>query len=102
MARTRRTFTAEFKAKVVLEIISGSKSMAEACREYSLKADLLSHWKRQFLDNAAKVFETGAEVDPQQARIAELERLAGKQSLEMEVLKKALTLLPQIRQKSVN
>jgi transposase-like protein len=35
MARTRRTFNAEFKSKVVLEIISGSKSMAEACREYS-------------------------------------------------------------------
>jgi len=97
MARTRRTFTAEFKAKVVLEIISGSKSMAEACREYSLKADLLSHWKTQFLDNASKVFETATEADPQQARIAELERLAGKQSLEMEILKKALTLLPQVK-----
>jgi len=57
MARTRRTFNAEFKAKVVLEIISGNKSMAEACREYSLKADLLSHWKSQFMDNASKVFE---------------------------------------------
>ena len=97
MARTRRTFTAEFKAKVVLEIISGNRSMAEACREYSLKADLLSHWKTQFLDNAAKVFETATEADPQQTRIAELERLAGKQSLEMEILKKALTLLPQGR-----
>jgi transposase len=102
MARSRRTFTAEFKAKVVLEIISGSKGMAEACREYNLKADLLSHWKAQFLDNAAKVFETAGETDPQQARIAELERLAGKQSLEMEILKKALTLLPQVRKTSAN
>jgi transposase-like protein len=99
MARTRRTFTAEFKAKVVLEIISGSKSMAEACREYGLKADLLSHWKTQFMSNAFKVFESASEADPQQARIAELERLAGKQSLEMEILKKALTLLPQVRKK---
>ena len=97
MARTRRIFTAEFKAKVVLEIISGNKSMEEACREYSLKADLLSHWKAQFLENASKVFETASDADPQQARIAELERLAGKQSLEMEILKKALTLLPQVR-----
>jgi transposase-like protein len=85
MTRTRRTFTAEFKEKVVLEIISGDKSMAEACREYSLKAHLISHWKMQFLGNAAKVFEPGGEADPQQTRIAELERLAGKQSLEMEV-----------------
>ena len=99
MARTRRTFNAEFKAKVVLEIISGNKNMAEACREYSLKADLLSHWKTQFLDNASKVFESVSEADPQQARIAELERLAGKQSLELEILKKALTLLPQARRK---
>lgn len=99
MARTRRIFNAEFKAKVVLEIISGSKSIAEACREYNLKADLLSHWKTQFLNNAFKVFESASEADPQQARIAELERLAGKQSLEMEILKKALTLLPQARKK---
>lgn len=108
MARIRRIFNAEFKAKVVLEIISGSKNMAEACREYSLKADLLSHWKSQFLGNASKVFESASEADPQQARIAELERLAGKQSLELEILhlpwravpgKKALTLLPQASQK---
>lgn len=99
MTRTRRTFNAGFKAKVVLEIISGHKSMAEACREYSLKADLLSHWKAQFLDNACKVFERASEADPQQAGIAELERLAGKQSLELEILKKALTLLPQARKK---
>jgi len=55
MARTRRIFSAEFKAKVALEVISSSKSMAEACREYNLKADLLSHWKAQFLDNAARL-----------------------------------------------
>lgn len=90
----RRNFSAEFKAKVVLELISGAKSAAELCREYELKPDLLSRWKSQFLANAAKVFESGKETDPQQERIAELERLAGKQSLELEILKKALTLLP--------
>ena len=88
MARTRRNLNAEFKAKVVLEIISGSKSAAEVCREYKLKPDLVSHWKNQFLANAAQVFEKGSVVDPQQARIQELERLAGKLSLELEIAKK--------------
>jgi transposase-like protein len=97
MPRTRRNFSAEFKAKVVLEIISGSKSAAEVCREYELKPDLVSHWKNQFLSKAAQVFESGAEVDPQQARIQELERLAGKLSLELEIAKKALTLLPRAK-----
>ena len=100
MARTRRNFSAEFKAKVVLEIISGNKSAAEVCRAYSLKPDLVSHWKNQFLANAAQVFENSAEVDPQQTRIQELERLAGKLSLELEVAKKALTLLPRIKTQS--
>lgn len=98
--RTRRNFSAEFKAKVVLEILSGTKSGAEICREHNLKPDLLSHWKNQLLTNASKVFENGASVDPQQARIEELEKLAGKQSLEIQILKKALTILPQTRKPS--
>ena len=100
MARTRRNFSAEFKAKVVLEIISGNKSAAEVCREYNLKPDLVSHWKNEFLAKAAQVFENGAKVDPQQARIEELERLAGKLSLELEVAKKALTLLPRVKKQN--
>jgi transposase len=66
--RTRRNFSAEFKAKVVLEALSGAKSAAEICREHNLKPDLLSHWKNQFLANASKVFENSAAVDPQQER----------------------------------
>jgi len=97
MPRTRRNFSAEFKAKVVLEIISGSKSAAEVCRAYQVKADLVSHWKNQFMSKAAQVFESGAELDPQQARIQELERLAGKLSLELEIAKKALRLLPRAK-----
>ena len=59
MARTRRNFSAEFKTQVVLDIIDGSKSTADVCREYNLKPDLVSHWKNQFLANAAQVFESG-------------------------------------------
>ena len=97
MARTRRNFSAEFKTKVVLDIISGTKTSADVCREYNLKPDLVSHWKSQFLANAAQVFENGTKEDPQQARIEELERLAGKLSLELEITKKALTLLPRTK-----
>ena len=97
MPRTRRNFTAEYKAKIVLELISRNKSAAEVCREYNLKADLVSRWRSQFLANAAQVFEDASEIDPQQTRIQELERLAGKQSLEIEILKKTLTLLPRVK-----
>lgn len=88
-----RQFTPEFKAKVVLEVISGQKTAADICREHNLKPDLVSKWKTQFLAEAASVFKGNEQADPQQARIAELERLAGKLSLELEVAKKASLLL---------
>ncbi len=52
----RRTFTAEFKARVVLEAISDVKSSTEICREHNIKPPLLSRWKVEFLENAPKVF----------------------------------------------
>ena len=93
MTKKHRTYSPEFKAQAVLAVLSGSKTAAELCREQQIKPDLFSKWKAAFLDNAAKVFERDTGLDPQQARIAELERLVGRLTLELEVAKKASTLL---------
>jgi hypothetical protein len=58
-----------------------------------LKPDLLSKWKPAFVANAARVFQREALGDPAQTQIAELERLAGRLSLELEVAKQASRLL---------
>jgi len=55
--KQRRTFSPEFKAQVVLEVLSGAKTQAEACREYQLKPELLSKWKAYLVQNAARLFE---------------------------------------------
>ena len=82
MAKHRRKYSAEFKAQVVLEILSGVKSGAEVCREYGIRSQLLSKWKAQFLESAANVFEEQGQAPAEdKARIAELERLAGRQAL---------------------
>jgi len=88
-----RTFTPEFKAQVVLEVISNTRSAAEVCRAHSLKPQLLSRWKAEFIANAWKVFQNDEQRSEEQARIAELERLVGRQALELEVLKKASSVL---------
>ena len=90
----RRQFSAEFKAQMVLEVVSGAKTAAEICREHRLKPDLFSKWKSQLLRDAPKVFQSLEQVDPAQAQIADLERMVGRLTLELEVAKKALTLLP--------
>jgi transposase-like protein len=75
--KPRRSFSAEFKAQVALEVLSGTKTQAEACREYQLKPEMVSKWKAYLVQNAAKLFETNASGNPDQARIAELERMVG-------------------------
>ncbi len=90
---THRSFTPEFKAQVVLEVLTGVRSASEACQHYQLKPDLVSRWKGQFLERAATVFATEAQNDPAVARVAELERLVGRLTLELEVSKKASNIL---------
>lgn len=88
----RRTFTAEFKTQIVLDIITGKQSMATTCRQHDLKPQLVSRWKTEFLERAASVFGSDKQQEADQARIAELERLVGRLMLELEVAKKASTI----------
>lgn len=90
--RTRRQFTAEFKAQRVLEILSGSKTAAAICREYHLKPDLLTRWKADFVAHASDIFSGAVANQQTEARVAELERLVGRLTLELEVAKKAVLL----------
>ncbi len=84
----RRKFTAEFKAKVVLELISGEKGLMQASREYEIKDSVLSRWKQEFLERAPQVFELPKSVNPQEERIAELERMVGRMTLQLDMAKK--------------
>ena len=92
--RKRRTFTPEFKAKVVLEALRGENSQAEVCRRHNLSADQLSKWKQQVVENVASLFESRNKPSKETTeRIAELERLVGGLKVAMDIQKKALTLL---------
>lgn len=93
MKRQRRRFTPEFKAKVVLEILAGTQSPAEACRKHALSSNLLGLWKSSFLERAHTLFQPDEQRDEDQARIAEREQLLGRATRQIEILKKASTLL---------
>jgi transposase-like protein len=89
--RQRRRFDPEFKAKVVLELLRGERTAAQLAREHELGPDLLTQWRQRLLDRAPEVFREGAPAPAEAARVADLERLAGQQALELAVLKKALS-----------
>jgi transposase len=90
----RRQFTAEFTAQVVLELLSGAKSSAELCREHQLASSVRADWKAHFLARAASLFKSPDQRDHQDAtRVAELERVVGRLTLENDILQKATNLL---------
>lgn len=84
----RRKFSPEFKAKVVLELITGSKGLMQASREYGIKDSVLSRWKQEFIERAPQVFAQPKARDPQEERIAELERMVGRMTLQLDMAKK--------------
>jgi putative transposase len=92
--RARRTFTPTFKAEVIRDLLAGKRSHAELCREHQLSPSLLTLWKDTALERLPQLFQEPEQRDPQQARIAELEQLVGRQALELELLKKVSRLLP--------
>lgn len=88
MGKAHRTYTPEFKFRVVLELISGKKSIGEASREYGVKDSVISRWRQEFMERAPQVFEQAGEKDGQAERIAELERTLGRVTLQLEMAKK--------------
>ncbi len=88
--KKRRRFTPEFKAQVVLEVLSGVPSPAEVCRRHALSPNLLANWKATVLQGLLTLFQGDEQRDEDQARIAELEQLLGRATRQIEILKKSL------------
>ena len=90
--RIRRSFTDEFKAKIVETIASGAASQVELSRQYGISPVMIGRWKKEYI--SGKFFENKNNVDIASIRIrmAELERIVGELTLENKMLKKAKEL----------
>ena len=89
--KARRKFTGEYKAKLVLEMISGQRSAAEIARKEGIKDTLLHEWRAELIRNAPQVFGMGQAQEEQERvnQVSELEQVIGRLTIENEVLKKA-------------
>jgi len=86
--RNQRSFSLEFKRRVVEELISDESRPAQFYRRYNICTSLLYHWKKQY--SRGKFNNDPTEEGALQDRIEKLERLVGKLTLENEFLKKGL------------
>ncbi|WP_274630945.1 transposase [Arvimicrobium flavum] len=92
-----RTHSIEFKRQIVQEYLAG-ETLHCLARRHDLSRNLIRIWIQKF---EAGVFDEDAAVadaiEVYEARIAALERLVGRQALEIEFLKGALKHGPRPR-----
>jgi len=91
----RRKFTAEFKAKLVLELLTGETEIGKLAYQHQINPNQLRAWKTQFLAKAATLFEddkTAKEAAEQEQAIEETQaamlKTIGQLTLERDYLMK--------------
>ena len=93
MAVKRRVFSREFKLRVIREIDAG-KTQAQICREHHLNHNVVSRWCREHRQHKERAFPGKAWASQtDEARMANLERMVGRLTMENDLLKKVLQKL---------
>ena len=89
--RTRRRFSAEFKAKVALEAIQGHRTVAELATKHELHPTQIVAWKREAVAKLAKVFDEkgSAREQNRDAEVTKLHAKIGQLVVERDFLAKA-------------
>lgn len=94
MRNRMKRYTEEFRRQVVHEWKTGPESGMDLSRRYGLSAGLLWQWSKRYEAEGAEI---GPEEDSRmlQARVAELERMVGRLTMENDFLKKFATYTKQ-------
>jgi transposase-like protein len=89
MKRSRRKFSAQFKAMVALEAIRERETLSELSARFEVSPVVISRWKKQLQENMSMAFEKEKDPEPQ----VDPERLyaqIGQLKVENDFLKKSL------------
>jgi transposase-like protein len=90
MSRKRRAYTAEFKFQVAMEYLTGKKGRGQILREYEISDSVLERWYRKVMEEGHEIFAASRGTGPREneQRIAELERMVGRLTMELGAAKK--------------
>jgi len=91
MSTTRRKFSKEFKAKVVLESLKELETLEGLARKYELQPAQISVWKTQAMSNFSALFSMDKPKDKESdVDVQQLYAQIGKLQVQNDFLKKKL------------
>ena len=85
-----KRYSPKLKFRLVLEVLTGDKTVGQVARAYGIHPNSVSAWKRTFLEKGPDIFAPNGTVAQYERRIAELERLIGQKEVEVALLKNFL------------
>ena len=90
MSKQRHSYSAQFKFKVALEAVSGTKTISQLSSEHQVHPNQIGQWKRQLLDGGAQVFtnDQARQKRKQETQETDLFEQIGRLKMELEWLKK--------------
>ena len=92
--KKRNQYSAEFKCKVVLEVLQEASTISEIGAKYGVSPVVIGRWKNEFLERAPGVFKKGpSAAEKELDLVAQLEREVGQLTYEVDWLKKNLRKL---------
>lgn len=99
--RQRKVFDGAFKARVVLEVLRGEKTLSEIASEYEIHPNQIVTWKKQVLNVLPDILSRKTKNSEKQEEEMqdELYKQIGELKVENEFLKKNLAKLPSILRK---
>ena len=65
---SRGSSTAEFKTKVVLEVLEGTRELEAIAADNQLNPNMVRNWKNEFLRNASRAFEQPKKTEKEARR----------------------------------
>ena len=74
MSKKRKSYSADFKAKLVLEVLEGEKTINEIASSYEVLPSSLKQWKKQFLENMSLAFDKSTVVKEYKDQIEVLKK----------------------------
>jgi transposase len=89
MAKSRRSFTREFKVQAVRQVTEQHDSFAEAARQLGITENLLRLWKKRLAAGEGGAFPGNGNRSPLEAERERLRAENQRLQIEREILKKA-------------
>lgn len=97
MTKLNRKYTAQFRVKVVLEMLKGEKTLNQICSHFGIHHSQACRWKNKALEGLEGVLSNGFKTEGKRKDelIEQLYKQIGQLKVEADFLKKKMGILAQ-------